>query len=97
MLFSNADVVSAPIVMAVKIASSPMDKARLRSVGVAFADTSGRELGVADFTDNDLFSNLEVGHECFTVMVDSDTLSVTCHSALGEGSYHTNRNGQRHN
>ncbi|KAG2003249.1 DNA mismatch repair protein MSH2 [Coprinopsis cinerea AmutBmut pab1-1] len=59
LLFSNSDVISAPIVMAVKLATAPMDRARLRAVGVAFADTSGRELGVADFTDNDLFSNLE--------------------------------------
>ncbi|TFK25372.1 DNA mismatch repair protein MSH2 [Coprinopsis marcescibilis] len=59
LLFANSDVVSAPIIMAIKLATSSMASARLRSVGVAFADTSGRELGVSDFSDNDLFSNLE--------------------------------------
>ncbi|KAI0797257.1 DNA mismatch repair protein [Irpex lacteus] len=33
--------------------------ARTKTVGVAFADTSTRELGVADFVDNDCFSNTE--------------------------------------
>lgn len=56
--------------MAVKVATSPMDKTRLRSVGVAFADTSGRELGVADFTDNDLFSNLEVSRKAKEYLLD---------------------------
>jgi len=50
--------------MAVKLATAPLDasgsQTKLRSVGVAFADTMTRELGVADFVDNDLFSNLEV-------------------------------------
>ena len=31
-------------------------------VGVAFADASVRELGVAEFADTDLFSNTEVGY-----------------------------------
>jgi DNA mismatch repair protein MSH2 len=42
------------------MSSSGMNKAKTKSVGIAFADTSVREFGVADFTDNDLFSNLEV-------------------------------------
>lgn len=49
--------------MAIKLATTPVgpgDKARTTSVGIAFADTSSRELGVADFVDNDLFSNTEV-------------------------------------
>lgn len=62
LLFVNSDVTSAPIVLAVKISSSSVtNKAKTKSVGVAFADTSVREFGVADFIDNDLFSNLEVG------------------------------------
>jgi DNA mismatch repair protein MSH2 len=56
----NTDLTSAPIVMAICIASSPSDKTKAKGVGVAFADTSMRELGVADFVDNDLFSNTEV-------------------------------------
>ncbi|CAA7268499.1 unnamed protein product [Cyclocybe aegerita] len=59
LLFMNSDIISSPIVMAIKLATAPMDSARLRSVGVAFADTTGREIGVSDFIDNDLFSNLE--------------------------------------
>lgn len=65
MLFGNADITSAPVVMAIKVQSSPAApgapaNARTKTVGVAFADTSIRELGVADFVDNDLFSNTEV-------------------------------------
>ncbi|KAG1844486.1 DNA mismatch repair protein [Suillus subluteus] len=60
LLFVNSDVTSAPIVLAVKISSSSVtNKAKTKSVGIAFADTSVREFGVADFIDNDLFSNLE--------------------------------------
>ncbi len=35
-------------------------KYKTKSVGVAFADASIREIGVAEFLDNDLFSNIEV-------------------------------------
>lgn len=60
LLFSNSDVLSAPIVIAIKVAtSSGADKAKTKSVSVAYADTSVRELGVAEFVDNDLFSNTE--------------------------------------
>ncbi|KZP28118.1 DNA mismatch repair protein [Athelia psychrophila] len=62
LLFVNSDLLSAPIVMAIKLATSAIgtgDKAKTKAVGIAFADTSSRELGVADFVDNDLFSNTE--------------------------------------
>ncbi|KAJ4478183.1 muts domain V-domain-containing protein [Lentinula aciculospora] len=62
LLFVDTDLTTAPIVMAIKIAStaaSSGDKTRLKTIGLAFADTSVRELGVADFVDNDLFSNTE--------------------------------------
>ena len=57
---------SAPMVMAIKVASTPGEpaNARTKTVGIAFADTSSRELGVADFVDNDLFSNVEVRISC---------------------------------
>ena len=65
MLFGNTEIMSAPVVMAIRVASSPAiagapSNARTKTVGVAFADTSIRELGVADFVDNELFSNTEV-------------------------------------
>ncbi|KAG6830769.1 hypothetical protein H0H87_007168 [Tephrocybe sp. NHM501043] len=65
LLFADSDLVSAPIVMAIKLASAPASSgAKLKTVGVAFADTSVRQLGVADFVDNDLFSNTELSrHE----------------------------------
>lgn len=50
------DLLSAPVIMSMKV--SAKDKAKV--VGVAFADTSIREIGVAEFVDNDLFSNTEV-------------------------------------
>ncbi|KAG6917777.1 hypothetical protein DXG01_001182 [Tephrocybe rancida] len=60
LLFNDSDLLSAPIVMAIKLASAPAGSgSKLKTVGVAFADTSVRRLGVADFVDNDLFSNTE--------------------------------------
>jgi DNA mismatch repair protein MSH2 len=61
LLFANSDVLSAPIVIAIKIAStSGAEKAKSKTVSLAYADTSVRELGAAEFVDNDLFSNTEV-------------------------------------
>lgn len=65
LLFGNADITSAPVVMAIRVASTPStaggsSNVKTKTVGVAFADTSIRELGVAEFVDNDLFSNTEV-------------------------------------
>ncbi|KAA1473044.1 DNA mismatch repair protein [Dentipellis sp. KUC8613] len=64
LLFSDTDVLTAPMVMAIKIASTPSvpgapAKDKNKTVGIAFADASTRELGVSDFVDNDLFSNTE--------------------------------------
>jgi len=60
----DSDILSAPIVMSIQVASLPVSNAETKSknkaIGVAFADTSVRELGVADFIDNDIFSNTEV-------------------------------------
>jgi DNA mismatch repair protein MSH2 len=72
MLFGNIDIMSAPIVMAIRVASKPAAPGApaasgVKTVGVAFADTSTRELGVADFVDNDCFSNTEVG--CIIVLL----------------------------
>lgn len=58
LLFVNEDMETSPIVMAVKLSS----KGDAKSVGIAFADASNREIGVSEFVDNDLFSNTEVGH-----------------------------------
>lgn len=54
----GSDLLTPPVVMAIKIVSSAAAKSK--TLGVAFADPTVRELGVADFVDNDLFSNLEV-------------------------------------
>lgn len=56
---------AAPMVMAIKIASIPAvpgaaSKDKSKTIGVAFADTSTRRLGVSEFVDNDAFSNTEV-------------------------------------
>ncbi|KAJ7885085.1 muts domain V-domain-containing protein [Mycena olivaceomarginata] len=53
----GSDLLTPPVVMAIKIVSSAAAKSK--TLGVAFADPTVRELGVADFVDNDLFSNLE--------------------------------------
>ncbi|KAF8551428.1 DNA mismatch repair protein [Imleria badia] len=60
LLFTNSDVLSAPIVVAIKIASATSgEKAKTKTVSIAYADTSVREIGAAEFVDNDLFSNTE--------------------------------------
>lgn len=65
LLFVNSDLESAPLVMAIIVrTTSATDKAKGKAVGVAFADTSARVLGVSDFVDNDLFSNVEVSLTC---------------------------------
>ncbi|KAF7291906.1 DNA mismatch repair protein 2 [Mycena indigotica] len=54
---AGSDLLTPPVVMAIKLATSAASKTT--ALGVAFADPTLRELGVADFVDNDLFSNLE--------------------------------------
>ncbi|KAJ7021388.1 muts domain V-domain-containing protein [Mycena alexandri] len=54
---SGVELDTPPVVMAIKIVSSAA--AKVKTLGVAFADPTIRELGVADFVDNDLFSNIE--------------------------------------
>ncbi|KAJ7637014.1 muts domain V-domain-containing protein [Roridomyces roridus] len=53
----GSDLLTPPVVMAIKIASSAAAKSK--TLGVAFSDPTVRQLGVADFVDNDLFSNME--------------------------------------
>ncbi|KAL9709930.1 MSH2 protein [Leucoagaricus gongylophorus] len=63
LLFVDSDILSAPIVVSIQLANLPVSntgtKSKNKAIGVAFADTSVRELGVADFIDNDIFSNTE--------------------------------------
>lgn len=47
---------AAPVILAVKVTAKASEA---RNVGVCFADASVRELGVTEFVDNDLYSNLE--------------------------------------
>ena len=82
------------MVMAIKIASTTgaaaNGKAKTKSVGIAFADTSVRELGVADFVDNDSFSNTEVkwshrnGQNCKLMIV-----TESYHSTRRQRSNHS--------
>ncbi|KAJ1824509.1 MSH2 protein [Coemansia sp. RSA 2671] len=55
LLFANTEMVTVPLVMAVafKVAVDQMQ------CGVAFVDPAQRSMGVCEFTDNDVFSNLE--------------------------------------
>lgn len=52
----GGQVESAPIILAIKVSAKASEA---RNVGVCFADASVRELGVSEFLDNDLYSNLE--------------------------------------
>ena len=59
MLFRYAEVASAPVVLAVKV-TIVNDQ---NIIGAAYSDaTTMRKIGVAEFVDNDLYSNLEVTH-----------------------------------
>ncbi|PWN51340.1 putative DNA mismatch repair protein MSH2 [Violaceomyces palustris] len=55
MLFVNFEMTTSPIIMALKVST----KDGIKVVGAAFADATNRELGVAEFPENDLFSNTE--------------------------------------
>ncbi|KAJ1742373.1 MSH2 protein [Coemansia sp. RSA 1086] len=55
LLFANSDMVTVPMVMAVVFLQT-MDQMH---VGVAFADPAQRSIGVCEFADSDVFSNLE--------------------------------------
>lgn len=62
-LFSNeSGLLECPVLAALSLASdkSPGSAPGTKAVGLAFADTSRRELGVCDYTDDDLFSATEV-------------------------------------
>lgn len=89
LLFGNSDYISAPIIMAIKLATASSDglasQAKLRSVGVAFADTTTRTIGVSDFIDNELFSNLEVNSVWLNAcMYDG----LTCSAVPGDSVVH---------
>lgn len=55
MIFVDADIVSSPIVMALKLTT----RDGVKTVGAAFADATNRELCVSEYAENDLFSNTE--------------------------------------
>ncbi|KAJ2908188.1 MSH2 protein, partial [Coemansia aciculifera] len=55
LLFANSEMVAVPLVMAVAFKVS-VDQMQC---GVAFVDPAQRSMGVCEFTDNDVFSNLE--------------------------------------
>ncbi|TNY21324.1 muts domain V-domain-containing protein [Rhodotorula diobovata] len=55
LLFAHTDLLAAPVIVAVRV----QVKDSVKTVGVAYADSSAREMGVAQFVDTDLFSNTE--------------------------------------
>jgi hypothetical protein len=82
--------------MAIQLANVPVSatgvKSSHKAVGIAFADTSVRELGVADFIDNDIFSNTEVS-EAFYVFTQYHLLRILLvldNPAFGEGGHCSN-------
>ncbi|CAO3614416.1 unnamed protein product [Cunninghamella blakesleeana] len=54
-LFLNSSMTISPIILAIKWSSTGAQNV----VGVSYADASIKEIGVAEFIDNDLYSNLE--------------------------------------
>ena len=57
-VFGGSEMSTSSCVVAVKLTNENGQ----RMVGVAYADTSLRKLGVVEFVENDNFSNLEVSH-----------------------------------
>ncbi|GAA5992261.1 hypothetical protein JCM10908_001845 [Rhodotorula pacifica] len=55
LLFTNTDLLAAPVIVALKL----QVKDNVKTVGIAFADTSMQEMGVSEYVDNELFSNTE--------------------------------------
>ncbi|GAA94508.1 uncharacterized protein L969DRAFT_91533 [Mixia osmundae IAM 14324] len=55
LLFGNIDLVSSPVIMAIRLST----KDGITTIGMAYADTSLRRIGLTEFVDNDLFSNTE--------------------------------------
>ncbi|KAG8840273.1 MutS-like protein, partial [Serendipita sp. 411] len=55
LIFANTEITSPPIVLALRV--SQLDG--VRTLGTAFADASIRKIGVSQFAENDLFSNIE--------------------------------------
>lgn len=96
----NSDILSPPVIMAVKLATTPTvpgsaSKAKAKTVGVAFADTSLRQFGVADFVDNDAFSNIEVCavvRLLFRCRANRLCSLDACHSVGNQGSNRTDGN-----
>lgn len=56
LLFTNTDLLAAPVIVALKL----QVKDNVKTVGIAFADTSMQEMGVSEYVDNELFANTEV-------------------------------------
>lgn len=67
LLFLNADVMSSPMVLAMRVKTQQ----GLTTVGAAFADATNREIGVLEYAENDLFANSEVRVGSDTVAADS--------------------------
>ena len=96
----NSDILSPPVIMAVKLATTPTvpgssSKAKTKTVGIAFADTSLRQFGVADFVDNDAFSNIEVYAIVRLLFRWKANLLCSldaCHSVGNQGSNRTDGN-----
>ncbi|KAI7869915.1 DNA mismatch repair protein-like protein msh-2 [Spinellus fusiger] len=55
LLFLDKSLMTAPVVLAVKLSTTQAQ----RVVGISFADTSVREIGITEFIDNELYSNFE--------------------------------------
>ncbi|GAA6018060.1 hypothetical protein JCM10207_006066 [Rhodosporidiobolus poonsookiae] len=55
LLFTHTDLLAAPVILALKL----QVKDNVKTVGIAFADTSLQDLGVSEYVDTDLFSNTE--------------------------------------
>lgn len=57
LLFANSDILESPMSLSIIFKVKDGQK----NVGIAFADSNERKLGVSEFVETDIFSNLEVG------------------------------------
>ncbi|BGP27056.1 DNA mismatch repair protein MSH2 [Rhodotorula toruloides] len=72
LLFTYTDLLASPVLVAIRL----QVKDNVKTIGVAFADTSMQELGASEYVDNELFSNTEAlliqlgAKECLVIEQD---------------------------
>jgi len=78
-LISTSELSSALVVVALKV----INKAEGKTIGFCFVDTNGKEIGVSEFIDNDLYSNLE----SLLIQIDAKECIIQSPSSTSDPDY----------